>query len=49
MISFGSLADIILMIFRSDLTEHCRSVVDLAINQLLETMSRWDEYFRRFF
>ena len=44
MISLSSLADIILMIFWSNVVEHLRAVVYLAIQQLFEMVGRRDHY-----
>ena len=45
MVCLGDLADIELMVFRSDVVENSRAIVDFAVNQLLETVGRGNQYF----
>lgn len=48
MVGLGGLADVELMVFGSDVAEHCRTVVDLAVQQFLEMVTGRDQYFRWF-
>ena len=42
MIGLGCFSDIVFMIFRSNVAEDLRSVVDVGVDEFFKEVSRWD-------